>query len=479
MLAFDPIATGSRQEERHDFYDRYPRWSLMGKMVLDSRHAIDAALANPDVDPKRISLVGFGMGGMVATLTAALDERVGAVVSVSGWTPFAPTMTPPGRAGSAAGHICMAGCRGWGHLWETRRTSRSTFPKSCRPLLHDFETLSTQNPPPGWAMWGAEQYKVPANYTRDTAQPALGRRCFRIHHPANTGGYVVLAPERAIRPETGDDLLRCLSGRERTSPARPCSSGRPTRRSALFMMRRAGLASVSTPGRSGRSSTFSVREGLDFFADQSRFLLLTFNAATDQRQERTLWIDDVRVSEQPDPNPAALLNEATIPHEPLQHRLRPGDQLEFTVDPARRLGRVATQAGGVSFHRVCGWTGQPYNRKGEYTLLPELERAIREMRLPMTRFYAVGDEPFGVESAIDKVAEVCRPSGHRAGPLRAGVRGTGRIHETPAGSLGARRQPLPGERLRVSSLGDRQRALLIPVGPWPGLPDLRRFHRAF
>jgi hypothetical protein len=37
---------------------------------------------------------------------------------------------------------------------------------------------------------------------------------------------------------------------------------------------------------------------------------------------------------------------------------------------------------------------------GEYTLAPELETAIRDLRLPMTRFYGVGDEPFGVEAAI-------------------------------------------------------------------------------
>jgi dienelactone hydrolase len=57
-------------------------------MVLDARHAIDAALANPDADPKQIYLVGYGMGGMVATLTAALDDRLAGAVSVAGFTPF-------------------------------------------------------------------------------------------------------------------------------------------------------------------------------------------------------------------------------------------------------------------------------------------------------------------------------------------------------------------------------------------------------
>jgi len=99
VFAFDPIATGSRQEERRDFYTRYPKWSLMGKMVLDARHAIDAALANPDVDPKRFSLVGFGMGGMVATFTAALDERAASAASASGFAPFRSDTDASGTGG--------------------------------------------------------------------------------------------------------------------------------------------------------------------------------------------------------------------------------------------------------------------------------------------------------------------------------------------------------------------------------------------
>ena len=107
VLAFDPIATGARQEERREFYDRHPHWSLMGKMVLDARQAIDAALANPDVDPKRISLVGFGMGGMVAAITAAIDERVDACASASGFTAFRGDDDNAGAGG----------LRRWSHLY--------------------------------------------------------------------------------------------------------------------------------------------------------------------------------------------------------------------------------------------------------------------------------------------------------------------------------------------------------------------------
>lgn len=107
VFGFDPIATGGRQEERRSFYERHPEWSLMGQMVLDARHAIDAVLANPDADPKRISLVGFGMGGMVAAFTAALDDRASSVVSVSGFTPFRSDTDASGTGG----------IRRWSHLY--------------------------------------------------------------------------------------------------------------------------------------------------------------------------------------------------------------------------------------------------------------------------------------------------------------------------------------------------------------------------
>jgi hypothetical protein len=99
VFAFDPIGTGERQDEGREFYDRHPTWSLMGKMVFDARHAIDATLANPDADPKQIYLVGFAMGGMAATITAALDERVAAVVSVAGFTPFRTDTAASGAGG--------------------------------------------------------------------------------------------------------------------------------------------------------------------------------------------------------------------------------------------------------------------------------------------------------------------------------------------------------------------------------------------
>ncbi len=99
VMAFDQIGTGGRQDERRGFYEKYPDWSLMGKMVMDARHAIDALASVPNVDPNRIYLFGYAMGGMVAALTAAVDDRVAGTVSIAGFTPFRTDTDAKGMGG--------------------------------------------------------------------------------------------------------------------------------------------------------------------------------------------------------------------------------------------------------------------------------------------------------------------------------------------------------------------------------------------
>jgi dienelactone hydrolase len=98
-VGFDHLGIGGRQRERRDFYDKHPTWSLVGKMVLDARHAIDAAAASPEVDPRRIYLYGFALGGLIATLVAALDDRVSGMVSVAGFTPLRTDTESKGTGG--------------------------------------------------------------------------------------------------------------------------------------------------------------------------------------------------------------------------------------------------------------------------------------------------------------------------------------------------------------------------------------------
>jgi len=93
------------------------------------------------------------------------------------------------------------------------------------------------------------------------------------------------------------------------------------------------------------------------------------------------------------------------------HKLRAGKDLTFTVDIAKRAGLATRETSGHSCHKVSGWTGVPYGKNGKYTLHPKLERAVTDLRLPMTRFYALGDETFDLNGAIDRAAEFCKRTG--------------------------------------------------------------------
>jgi len=282
-------------------------------------------------------------------------------------------------------------------------------------LVHngDLETESQASPPPGWVMWGAGKYKVAANYTRDARNARSGKAALRIHKPKNTLGYIVSDPARAIRPEKGmaytftfwaktDAPGRCHFYVEAYASIKPYVDG-PSPGKITF-----------DAAREWKRHSLTVHEGWDFFAEQSRHLMLAFRAysgRSGRREERTLWIDDVTVTARPSDRKGRLVDEATLKYEPMNHRLRPGERLEFAVDAKKRIRRITEPVSGISFHRVAGWGGQPYSKDGEWTLLPGIEKAIRDLRLPMTRFYAVGAERFSLEDSIDKTVEVMRRVG--------------------------------------------------------------------
>jgi hypothetical protein len=244
----------------------------------------------------------------------------------------------------------------------------TTITPSNQVYNGDFELDSTHNPPDGWAMWGAQSWKIPEHFTRDTSQWHGGKASFRIHHPQQSQGYIVTAPEHAIQPRTAMTYTVSF------------------------------WAKADAPVH----TTF----GLTAYES-----IKPFRATSDPALDRTLWIDDIMVTEQPDPNGVRLIDEDTLTIPPLQHRLRPGDQFELTLDAHRITRPVIRDLAGVSFHRVAGWTGLPYDQQGQYVLAPELEEAIHQLHLPMTRFYAVGHEAFPVEDSIDKAAAFCRRIG--------------------------------------------------------------------
>lgn len=85
--------------ERHDpgsghygdaiaFYQRHPRWSMMGKMAWDLSRAADYLQSLDVVDPARIASIGHSHGGYTTWFAMALDERIRAGVSSCGFDTF-------------------------------------------------------------------------------------------------------------------------------------------------------------------------------------------------------------------------------------------------------------------------------------------------------------------------------------------------------------------------------------------------------
>ena len=99
VFCFDQIGTARRVQEVEGFYKRFPQWSLLGKMVRDSQAALDAMERIPYVDSKRIFVVGFGGGALVAHHLLALDDRPAGFVTVCGAPPFRTDTADKGTGG--------------------------------------------------------------------------------------------------------------------------------------------------------------------------------------------------------------------------------------------------------------------------------------------------------------------------------------------------------------------------------------------
>ncbi|GAA3408713.1 alpha/beta hydrolase family protein [Paenibacillus hodogayensis] len=104
VLAPDTITAGERIYEgagafqTAPFYERYPEWSAVGKMIADHRQGVDLLVSLDRVDAARIGAIGHSLGGYNAIFLAGADERIRAVVSSCGFATFTGDSNP-GRWG--------------------------------------------------------------------------------------------------------------------------------------------------------------------------------------------------------------------------------------------------------------------------------------------------------------------------------------------------------------------------------------------
>ena len=99
VFTYDMHGFGNRIEEATEFYQRYPNWSKMGKMVTDVKGAVDA-LSNLDfVNREKIIVSGYSLGATVGLYAAAIDNRIAGAVSVAGFTPMRTNTLDRGTEG--------------------------------------------------------------------------------------------------------------------------------------------------------------------------------------------------------------------------------------------------------------------------------------------------------------------------------------------------------------------------------------------
>ena len=88
VFSYDMLGFGNRIEEGTHFYNRYPHWSKMGKMVVDVKGAVEALVNFDFIDSTKIYVAGYSLGAEVGLYSAVLDERIAGVISVAGFTPM-------------------------------------------------------------------------------------------------------------------------------------------------------------------------------------------------------------------------------------------------------------------------------------------------------------------------------------------------------------------------------------------------------
>ena len=62
VFAYDMLGFGNRIEEGTRFYDRYPHWSKLGKMVVDVKAAVEALTNFDFIDRGHIFVAGYSLG---------------------------------------------------------------------------------------------------------------------------------------------------------------------------------------------------------------------------------------------------------------------------------------------------------------------------------------------------------------------------------------------------------------------------------
>ncbi len=140
FLAYDSRANGESDGDATSWGDRERR---------DVVAALDFVSARPEIDPKRIALLGFSVGGTSAALVAASDTRVRAAILAPVWTSLSEELwSKGGRLRPITQRAWVAGLERAGVDVDAVRPIDRVADVAPRPLLFITGTSDRDTPVP-------------------------------------------------------------------------------------------------------------------------------------------------------------------------------------------------------------------------------------------------------------------------------------------------------------------------------------------
>jgi len=88
LTAGERIYPGKPSFHSGPFYEKHPEWSTVAKNVIDHMQGLDVLCSLDIVNPHAIGAIGHSFGGYNSYFLAGLDDRIKAVVSSCGFSPF-------------------------------------------------------------------------------------------------------------------------------------------------------------------------------------------------------------------------------------------------------------------------------------------------------------------------------------------------------------------------------------------------------
>jgi putative CocE/NonD family hydrolase len=166
--------------------------------VADAREWIDWLTQDPQIDDEKIGMMGISLGAGISLLTAAADERVKAVVSMSGWADFFRAMNENETAPLVWGNLLLASGKLLGRMgpelqqtmhdvihYRMPRDEMQRWADRRSPMKHLMEY--NRRKLPIYLQHSIEDYLFPANQIIDFYNQLTGEKKLDLTLGIHTG----------------------------------------------------------------------------------------------------------------------------------------------------------------------------------------------------------------------------------------------------------------------------------------------------